>query len=51
MTQVGWDPVRAMGIDETTYQAATREHATIYATGLVDLDRRLLIDLVEEHSR
>jgi len=30
-------PVRAMGIDETNYQAATREHPTIYATGLVDL--------------
>ena len=43
-------PVRAMGIDETTYQAATREHATIYATGLVDLDRRLLIDLVEGNA-
>jgi transposase len=43
-------PVRAMGIDETNYQAATREHATIYATGLVDLDRRLLIDLVEGNA-
>jgi transposase len=43
-------PVRAMGIDETNYQAATREHPTIYATGLVDLDRRLLIDLVEGNA-
>jgi len=43
-------PVRAMGIDETNYQAATREHPTIYATGLVDLDRRRLIDMVEGNA-
>jgi len=43
-------PVRAMGIDETNYQAATREHPTIYATGLVDLDRRVLIDMVEGNA-
>ena len=43
-------PVRALGIDETNYQAATREHPTIYATGLVDLDRRMLIDMVEGNA-
>ena len=42
--------VRALGIDETSYLAATREHSTIYATGLVDLDRRKLIDMVEGNS-
>ena len=42
--------VRALGIDETSYQAATAEHPTIYATGLVDLDRRLVVDLVEGNT-
>ena len=32
--------VRALGIDETSFLSATREHRTIYVTGLVDLDRR-----------
>jgi transposase len=40
-------PVRALGIDETSFLSATREHHTIYATGLVDLDARILIDLIE----
>ena len=42
--------VRALGIDETSYQAATAEHSTTYATGLVDLDRRILIDMMEGNS-
>jgi len=42
--------VRALGIDETNFKAATREHATIFATGLVDLDRRILIDMVEGNA-
>ena len=29
--------VRALGIDETSFLSATREHRTIYVTGLVDL--------------
>ena len=40
-------PVRALGVDEHTYLAATPEHTTIYATALVDLDRRFVIDLFE----
>ena len=32
--------VRALGIDETSFLSATREHRTIYVTGLVDLDRK-----------
>jgi transposase len=43
-------PVRALGVDEHSYLAATREHQTIYATSLVDLDRRIVIDLVEGKS-
>ena len=39
--------VRALGVDEHSYLAATPAHQTIYATSLVDLDRRLLIVLFE----
>ncbi len=40
----------ALGVDEHSYMAATREHTTIYATSLVDLDRRIVIDLFEGKS-
>jgi hypothetical protein len=30
--------VRQLGIDETSFLAANRTHATIYAPGLVDLE-------------
>ncbi len=43
-------PVRALGVDEHTYLSATPAHATIYATSLVDLDRRIVIDLFEGKS-
>jgi transposase len=39
--------VRQLGVDETSYKAATPEHSTVYATGLIDLDRRIVIDLIE----
>ena len=39
--------VRALGIDETSFLSATRDHHTIYATGLVDLDERILVELIE----
>jgi transposase len=42
--------VRALGVDEHSYLAATPWHQTIYATTLVDLDRRRVIDLVEGKS-
>jgi transposase len=42
--------VRALGVDEHSFLAATREHRTIYATALVDLDRRRVIDLFEGKS-
>ncbi len=39
--------VEKLGVDETSYLAANREHATIYATGMIDLDRSIVIDLIE----
>ena len=42
--------VRVLGIDETTFASATREHRTIYVTGLVDLDRKRMIDLVRGNA-
>jgi transposase len=42
--------VGSLGVDETSFLRATREHPTLYATGLVDLDERILIDLVEGNS-
>jgi transposase len=42
--------VRALGVDEHSYLAATPTHQTIYATTLVDLDRRRVIDLFEGKS-
>ena len=42
--------MRALGIDETSFLSATRDHHTVYATGLVDLDGRMLIDMIEGNS-
>ena len=42
--------VRALGVDEHSFLAATREHHTVFATVLVDLDRRRVIDLFEGKS-
>jgi len=42
--------IRALGVDEHSFLAATREHHTIFATALVDLDRRAVIDLFEGKS-
>ncbi len=38
-------PVRQLGVDETSFLAANRGHSTIYATGLVDLEGRIVIDM------
>ncbi len=43
-------PVRQLGVDETTYLSATRAHSTIYATGLVDLQAKVVIDMVEGNT-
>lgn len=32
--------VSKLGVDETSFLAANRHHSTVYATGLVDLERR-----------
>jgi transposase len=42
--------VHQLGIDETSWLKATPAHPTLYATGLVDLDARILIDMVEGNS-
>lgn len=43
-------PVAQLGVDETSFLRANRHHATIYATGLVDLERRVVIDMVRGNS-
>jgi transposase len=42
--------VTMLGVDETSWLAATKDHATRYATGLVDLERRVVIDVVEGNT-
>lgn len=42
--------VSQLGIDETSWLRANRHHSTLYATGLVDLDARILIDMIEGNS-
>lgn len=39
--------VTNLGLDETSFLKATRQHSTRYVTGFVDLDRRHMIDVVE----
>jgi transposase len=43
-------PVTQLGVDETSFLRANRSHATIYATGLVDLRSKVLIDMVEGNT-
>ncbi len=42
--------VRQLGVDETSFLRANRHHHTIYATGLVDLEGRRLIDMVQGNA-
>lgn len=42
--------VAQLGVDETTWLAATKDHPTLFATGLVDLRRRVVIDVVPGNS-
>jgi hypothetical protein len=37
--------VTQLGVDETSFLTANRSHATIYATGLVDLKAKVSIDM------
>lgn len=39
--------IRHLGVDETAFLAANRHHSTVYVTGLVDLRRSVMIDMVE----
>jgi transposase len=39
--------VRALGIDETSFLRANAEHATSYVTGFVDLERHVLVDMIQ----
>ena len=43
-------PVAHLGVDETSFLRANREHSTIYATGLVDLKAKIVIDMVEGNA-
>jgi transposase len=42
--------VTQLGVDETSFLAANRQHATVYATGLIDLGRHIVIDMVKGNS-
>jgi hypothetical protein len=42
--------VASLGVDETSFLKANREHPTIYATGLVDLKGKKVIDMVEGNA-
>ncbi|HSH59934.1 MAG TPA: ISL3 family transposase [Acidimicrobiales bacterium] len=42
--------VTKLGVDETAYLKANATHPTLYATGLVDLDRPIIIDMVEGNA-
>jgi transposase len=42
--------VSQLGVDETSFLRANRFRATIYATGLVDLEAKVLIDMVEGNA-
>ena len=42
--------VTQLGVDETSFLRANRSHATIYATGLVDLKAKVMIDMVKGNT-
>lgn len=42
--------VEALGVDETGYLAATAQHARIFATGMVDIRRGILLDVIQGRS-
>lgn len=44
-------PVGQLGLDETSFLKATPAHPTRLVTGLVDLKRRVMIDLIEGSSQ
>ncbi len=42
--------VAQLGVDETSFLAAKHNHSTRYATRMVDLEKRIVIDMVEGNS-
>jgi transposase len=42
--------VTQLGVDETSFLKANRKHSMIYATGLVDLQARIVIDMVRGNA-
>ena len=42
--------VRALGVDETAFLAANARHSTVFVTGVVDVARPRLLDVVEGRS-
>lgn len=42
--------VAQLGVDETSFLRANRWHPTLYATGLVDLEERIVIDMVKGNA-
>lgn len=42
--------VEQLGVDETSFLKANRRHRTIYATGMVDTQRGVLIDMVKGNT-
>jgi transposase len=42
--------VMALGVDETGFLSATKDHRRIYATGMVDVRRGILLDVIEDRS-
>jgi len=42
--------VDKLGVDETSFLRANHAHATVYATGLVDLERHVIIDMTPGNS-
>ncbi len=45
-----WVRSRQLGVDETSFLGANRWHPTMYATGLVDLEERIVIDMVKGNA-
>jgi transposase len=43
-------PVAKLGVDETSWLKANRAHPTLYATGMVDLDGGILIDMIKGNA-
>lgn len=42
--------VAQLGVDETAWLTATKDHPTLYATGLVDLRAKVVIDVIRGNS-